>query len=294
MRYVGLIAAAAALILVAQAIGGTSRVATSTASCQRAGRTLAAATRAASPTTYDDFIGDSGSAPDFCASEFVTNDDETLTIGIHAHNRSGFTPGDNYRIFLDTDQNPSTGGGEIGAEYEITFDGSGAKLNHWSGASFDPVSTSPLPIQWANGYGPILAVRRVDLGSPSGFNFALVSANGQDGDRAPDAGTWSYTLTPLELDVKSLSHGTARAGRPFTARMLVMRSDFDVVLREGTIGCAANLAGQPLRGTGTFTHGRIACTWHLPKNARGKQLSGSVAITFQDVDADHRFSVRVR
>src|SRR5919204_7062275 len=82
-------------------------------SCQ-APRTLAAL------TGYDDPIEDAGNAPDFCGGEAVTNDNRTITIGIHAHNRSGFVAGDSYGIYLDTDLNAATGGGEIGAEYEIT------------------------------------------------------------------------------------------------------------------------------------------------------------------------------
>src|SRR5712691_5114644 len=100
-------------LLASPAAGKTGTVAALTASCQRAERTLASVARAAAFTSYDDFIGDSGNAPDFCAGEFVTNDNQTITIGIHAHNRAGFAPGDSYSIFLDTDLNASSGGGEI-------------------------------------------------------------------------------------------------------------------------------------------------------------------------------------
>src|SRR5215471_1555650 len=65
--------------------------------------------------TYDDNIEDSGGAPDFCASELVTNDSSTITIGIHAHNRTGFVAGGSYTVYLDTDRNTATGGGGVGA-----------------------------------------------------------------------------------------------------------------------------------------------------------------------------------
>jgi hypothetical protein len=256
-------------------------------SCHPSERTLAAL------TSYDDEIEDSGNAPDFCGGEAVTNDNQTIMIGIHAHNRSGFVPGDSYGIYLDTDLNSATGGGEIGAEYEITLDGSGARLEQWNGTSFQP-STATVPMQWADGYGPVLAVDRAAVGNPSGFRLIMVSAYGTDSDRAPDAGTWSYTVTPLRLQARTLTHGPAVAGKSFVARMIVMRNDFDAPLDEGTIGCAAKLGAASIAGTGTFAHDRVVCAWHLPSTARGKRLAGSIAVTFQGVHVRRSFSVTVQ
>src|SRR6266516_3725364 len=128
------------LLFVPAAWGRTEATQTS---CHTGQRTLAAW------TSYDDPIEDGGNAPDFCGGEAVTNDNETIMIGIHAHNRSGFVSGDSYGIYLDTDMNAATGGGEIGAEYEIALDGSGARLEQWNGTSFQPTSTATLPMLWA-------------------------------------------------------------------------------------------------------------------------------------------------
>ena len=279
------IALAAGLILlfVPAAWGRTDAPQTS---CQ-AGRTLAAL------TGYDDPIEDAGNAPDFCGGEAVTNDNRTITIGIHAHNRSGFVPGDSYGIYLDTDLNAATGGGDIGAEYEITLDGSGARLEQWNGTSFQPTSTATLPMEWADGYGPVLAVDRAAVGNPSGFRLVMVSAYGSDSDRAPDEGTWSYTVTPLRLQATSLSHGPAVAGKAFVARMLVMRNDFDAPLDEGTIRCAAKHGATALTGTGSFKRNRVNCAWRLPSAARGKRLAATMAVAFQGVQANRSFSVTV-
>jgi hypothetical protein len=272
------------LLFVPAAWGRTDPTQTS---CHTGQRTLAAW------TSYDDPIEDSGNAPDFCGGEAVTNDNQTIMIGIHAHNRSGFVPGDSYGIYLDTDMNAATGGGEIGAEYEITLDESGARLEQWNGTSFQPTSTMTLPMQWADGYGPVLAVDRAAVGNPSGFRLVMVSANGSDSDRAPDVGTWSYTVTALRLQAKPLSHGPAVAGKAFVARMVVMRNDFDAPLDEGTIRCAAKLGAASIVGTGRFAHDRVVCAWRLPSAARGKRLAGSVAVTFQGVQANRSFSVTV-
>jgi hypothetical protein len=288
------VALASALPLASEAAGGTGAPAAPNAACRTADRGLTALSYSPAYRTYDDEIEDSGSAPDFCAEELVTNDNDVITLGIHAHNRSGFQPGDTYTVYLDADRDGSTGGGGSGAEYQIAFDGAGAQLEHWNGSVFDPASAVRLPLGWAPGYGPVLLFRRGAIGNPSGFNFVLVSANGGDGDRAPDTGSWSYTQTPFMLTVKSLALGPPRAGRPFTARALVLRSDFDVPLTEGRIACGAKLAGRPIAGKGRFASNRVVCSWGLPKNARGKRLSGSVAVTFEGAVARRSFSVRVR
>jgi hypothetical protein len=70
---------------------------------------------------------------------------------------------------------------------------------------------------------------------------------------------------------------------PFVAAMAVERSDFEIALEEGTIRCAAKVGGRSLVGRGAFVDERVACRWRVPKNASGKRLAGSVAVTFQGV-----------
>jgi hypothetical protein len=264
------------------------------ASCGPAGHGLKADSYKPAYRTYDDFIEDSGNAPDFCGGEFVTNDNQVIRLGIHVDNRSGFGSGDAYAVLLDTDRNAGTGGGGTGADYEIALDSGGALLEHWNGTIFDPASAVRLPLEWVSDYGPELLFERGAIGDPSGFDFVLVSANGQEGDRAPDAGSWTYTITPFTLGMSPLSLGRARPGRRFTARTVVFRSDFNVPLTEGRIACAARLSGRSIAGTGRFASSLVVCTWALPKGTRGKRLFGSVAVTFQGVVARQRFSVRVR
>jgi len=246
----------------------------------------------ASVTKYDDPIQDSGAAPDYCAGEMVTNDNEDVTFGIHAHNREAIQNGDSYSVYLDTDLNPDTGG-VVGAEYELTLTIDGAELDRWNGAAFESVPDSPVWMRWQDEYGPVLDVPVEEIGNPGGFNFVFTSALGSDSDRAPDAGSWSYARTPLALDAAPLSLGSARAGRAFTARMLVTRSDLNVPLTEGAIACRATASGRRLAGTGAFTGDRAACTWRVPKNAHGKRLTGSVSIRFQGVTASRSFSLHV-
>jgi hypothetical protein len=244
--------------------------------------------------SYDDNIQDSGNAPDFCASELVTNDSTTITMGIHAHNRTGFVAGDSYSVYLDTDQNAATGGGGVGAEYEVVFSGPSAQLERWNGSAFDATSAVPVPLIWVPDYGPVLVFLRSAIGNPAGFNFVLVSANGQAGDRAPDAGSWSYSTVPFALKMKSFSLGSARAGKTMTARAVVMRSDFDEPLDQGKIGCAARVGHHSLAGKGKFTGSRVVCTWRVPKGTGRLRLSGTLSASYQGVRVTRSFAARVR
>jgi hypothetical protein len=288
------VAVVAGLALASQAVARTNAGVSSQVPCGGGNPTFVPASYAPALKTYDDAIEDSGDAPDFCASELVTNDNQTVTIGIHAHNRSAVLAGDSYGVYLDTDLNPSTGGGGVGAEYEFTIDGTGAQLERWDGTSFVASGEPRLPTAWIPDYGPLLSLPRTMIGDAKGFNFVFVSANGTDTDRAPDSGSWAYSVTPFALKVKSISIGPARAGKPFTARVLVMRSDFDVPVSEGKIGCSGNVAGRSYAGKSKFAGDRVACTWRLPKQARGRRFAGRVSVTLEGILAKRSFSLRVR
>lgn len=293
----GLVVAAAAvtaLSYAALAPGQPERSASRVTRCGAATRMLTANGYKPAARSYDDAIEDSGIAPDFCAGEVITNDSQSITIGIHAHNRSGFEAGDAYTILFDTDLNPATGGGGAGAEYAISFSGPTADVSQWNGNAFGPGSALAAPVEWVDGYGPVLSFDRTEIGNPERFNVVFASANGPDSDRAPDAGSWSFSVTPFALEVRTLSLGPARAGKTLTARALVLRSDFDSPLTEGQIDCRAKVAGHALRGRGSFQGNRVLCSWRLPTGARGQRLAGTITVVFQNVEARRAFVSRVR
>jgi hypothetical protein len=262
--------------------------------CRPGIRALAGVASGRTLATYDDFIEDAGAAPDFCASNFVTNDNEAMLMGMHIHNRSSFAANDLYAIFLDTDENVSTGG-TFGSEFRLVFDGASRTLGRWNGSGFD--SSTPqtsVKIDWLEGLGPVVSISRAELGNPEGLNFVLASIRDDDIDLAPDSGTWSYEVTPLELAVQSLKVGPARAGKSLVARMVVTRSDLESPLVEGAVACAAKVGGKTLRGKGAFADEAVVCMWRLPANARGKKLTGSVAAKLQGVQAKQAFTVKVK
>jgi hypothetical protein len=201
----------------------------------------ASATRSSALHSYDDYIEDVQSAPDICASNIVTNDNLAVVMGMHVHDRSGFSANDGYRIYIDADSNATTGSAAVpgepaGAEFLTDILDDTSSLRRWSGTTFDPVpAQSEITTLWLDGYGPVLEVARKDLADLQSFTFVIVTSNGADHDLAPDSGSWSYAVSELELTPGRLAVGRAVAGKPLLASMLVTRSDFDIALEDGAI-----------------------------------------------------------
>jgi hypothetical protein len=287
---VSIVFATAAAGAAATTSGSTSS-ATAKTQCVAAQRSLAASSRANAPRVFDDYILDTR-GPAICGQNTVTNDNEgTITIGLHIHNRSGFATNEAYGAFFDTDLNATTGGG--GADYRVRLTGDSTVFGKWDGARFAPISTLE-PAQWKPGYGPVFQVKASDLGSPQTFGISFFATDGTNADVAPNSGNWSYQMAPLELTIRAFRSDRAKAGRPFGASMLVVRSDLNTALVEGTIACIARIGSKTLAGTGTFASGGTNCSWRLPKGTRGKTLSGTIAVTFQDVEAKRSFVQRLR
>jgi hypothetical protein len=126
------------------------------------------------------------------------------------------------------------------------------------------------------------------------FGISFFATDGTNVDLAPNSGNWLYTMTPLELTIQAFNTNRAKAGRSFTVQMAVIRSDLGTALAEGTVTCTAKVGARTLAGTGTLTGGRTTRSWRLPKSARGKRLTGSVAVAFQGVEARRSFVQPVR
>jgi hypothetical protein len=254
--------------------------------------------RASVVRSYDDGIDDVVSAPDICASSFITNDNLVLTIGLHIDDRTSFSWGDMYSIYLDTDSNTATGtdalsGAPPGADYAIDVARGKTWLLRWNGSAFDPVTPQiPIATMWLDGFGPTLRIGREDLGDPRFVRFVFVTTN-SDQDLAPDTGMWSYQLSPLTLTPGQLDVTPARAGKRLVASMSVERGDFEIPLDQGTVRCAARVGGKTLAGRGAFGRQRVICRWRLPRSSTGKWLAGSVQVTFEGVSARRVFNIRV-
>jgi len=73
----------------------------------------------------------------------------------------------------------------------------------------------------------------------------------------------------------------------------VTRGDTDAALPSGIATCTVTVGLKPLRAVGTVRAGRATCAMVIPKTARGKQLRGTIRVTFRNVTVTKSFSYRV-
>jgi len=156
---------------------------------------------APSSPVLDDPVGDSGAAADISRSSVTVDAQGSIVI------RTTLTAllGDrqNFRIYIDTDQNPKTG--YYGAEYLLTDGPHGYDFERWNGSALEHYHPSSLR-SLNEGTALTLVVGRSDIGSPSTLRLILLStaydtANNTLGtDDAPDGSSaadiwWTVRLT---------------------------------------------------------------------------------------------------
>jgi outer membrane protein assembly factor BamB len=95
-------------------------------------------------------------------------------------------------------------------------------------------------------------------------------------------------LTPGKVQLTA-----ARAGKPFTASMVVRNGGEPV---RGNVGCVGKLAGRALRASrhSSAADGQASCTWNLPAGGHGKRFNGSIAETYEGSKVSRPFSTTVK
>lgn len=266
---------------------------------------------AATPAQFSDPGGDGGTAADI--TSVTVSSDTTGNISFVVSFAAPLAATDSVTILLDTDKNPATGSKDAdGAEYAFvddeqdqTFD-----LYRWNGSDWDEAPAPSAQVSGGGGSSTLLfSVNASDLGGASTFNFWVDSLDGDGGsgheDQAPDNSTWTFgASTKLTLSVTDfMLLGPARAGKGLSAALIVSRSDTgDFLGDEGTVQCKATVGGRRLNAivvevSVTLGGTKIpvqTCTWTVPKNAKGKLLTGSVSVTFEGVTVTRPFKSKVR
>jgi hypothetical protein len=263
------------------------------------------------PKTFTDETGDSGSASDIQTTA-VTNDDAgqySMDIGFGAQIISNAV----IVIFLDTDQNPSTGSANaLGADFAIEVDQATTQFffDKWDGTQFsDAPSDTTVSVRLAGqptGTHLVVSFNRSEVGNGNGFNFWLLSTDGSVDtghfDDAPSgSGTYSYTLqnaAPLQLSLLASTQGKAKAGGTWSVLLIAKRSDTGATLGpEGTIACHATGGGKALKvtqkrwvsGSGGTVH-VAACTFHVGKKLKHKLLHATVTVSYQGLSVTHNYT----
>lgn len=265
--------------------------------------------------TFPDSVGENPNAPDI-TSVAVTNDDAgNITFNINVSNRPTFTPDMEFLIFIDSDNNTSTGDpASYGADYAIDLVPGSVALFQWDTASqnylFAQSQTSLIYAYTST--GPTIHISASDLGGTKVMDFGVEADSGittdaqgnpnydaAQSDLAPDAGHGFYTYDVktkliLKQTAFTTAPATAKVGKRFSASLAASESDTNGPVTSAAISCKAVVAGKTLRATHSFAGGVSTCSWTLPKKGvKGKLVYGSISIVVQGTKLTKSFTARI-
>jgi hypothetical protein len=234
--------------------------------------------------TFQDSTGEDPQAPDIAGITVSNTDAGLVSFKINIPNRPQFDQDMLIELYVDSDFNTATGDPELGGtDYAIQLLRGDAALYKWDGTNF---------------------TRR--FGDPSAVTLSFSYATGDiDGtnaraDFAPGGGAGLYPFevktAPPKLEVRSFTHAPARprAGKPFSLKMTVARSDTGAVLLSGRVTCVARIGSSRLRSTTARVVKRaVTCTWNIPAAATGKTFRGSATIVFEGLKASRSYSAKI-
>ena len=263
--------------------------------------------------SYPDSIGEDPNAPDITSVDVSNDDAGLITFKVNISNRPALTQDMLVLIFLDTDENATTGDSQsFGSDYVIQLVPGEADLFKWNGTDFvGAPSQTTLVYSYAT-TGATIQINASELGRTKGFNFGVnvfsgitTDASGNPDftnahvDTAPDPGHGFFTYQVLtKLILKQTAFSTApspaRAGKRFSASLGASENDTNGPVTKATIACVATVGGKRLPATHSLANGVASCYWKLPKTARGKLLHGAVTVTVQGTKLVKSFAVRVR
>lgn len=271
----------------------------------------------ANSVRFADSTGENPGGPDITGVVASNNDAGAISFEILLPNRSTLPPEMLIELDIDSDNNAATGDPQTdGADYAVEFFGGQANLFKWDGTNFTRRAGDPPQVSLVTSATPsslTITINASELGGTRKLRFGLfvvtgIVVNQQTGDldgtnarvdAAPDFGHGLYTYdvrtAPLRLVARRFTAPAARAGRPYTARLVAARSDTGATLSGGTVSCTATAGGRRLavRSRG-FVGTAARCTWVIPAAARGSTIRGTVTVRFEGLRVSRSFSRPIR
>jgi hypothetical protein len=273
--------------------------------------------RSSNSTNFPDSTGENPPAPDITSVDVSNDDAGLITFQVNISNRPAFTDDMLLLLFMDTDQNASTGDPDPstpGADYAIQMVPGAADLFQWQ-ASANNYLRAPSQASLTFSYtasGATIRISAADLGKTKVVKFSVlvisgitVSATGDPdftnahADAAPDPGHGFNTYQVLTKIVLSATAFTtapkpAKAGRAFSVSMAVTENDTQGPITSGTVLCAASLAGKRIVATRhVVANGIATCVFKIPLTAKGRIIRGTIAVIVQGAQVSRPFSARI-
>jgi hypothetical protein len=274
----------------------------------------------ANSTSYQDSTGETAGAPDITTLTASNTDAGMLSFKVNVPNRPTFGQDMLIGLFVDSDNNASTGDSDPltpGTDYAIEIFAGDASLFRWDGTGFTRRAGDPPATTLIFSYqgGVTVNISTAELGNTRALKFSVIVFSGiaidpatsdldftnAVADIAPAAGAGLYSyevkVTPPTLVVKGLkpTPKSPKAGQPFTLRLVAARSDTGAAVQNGRVTCIGRVGNARLKAQVQRVQGGAAvCTWNMPPTAKGKSFRGSVAVVFEGLRASQSFAGKVR
>lgn len=252
---------------------------------------LALAAASPPPVTFNDPQGDSGTAPDIVKTTVATDGSKyffTFTF---------VTPyGDNSNllIYLDTDQNKSTGDPN-GFDYLLQS----GSLEMWDATAqdFEPVTSEPFAVT-NGGLTVVTSVNLADIGNAKAFDFEAQSLDGAGGVGHMDttAGQWTGAgASPFQT---AGSHQSQANGK-WSVEVSALGSSTIPAGTKGAITCKGKAGKKALAvarklaiPTANGVNG--VCVFTVPKAAKHKKLTAAVTVSIAGSTAAKTFTTTAK
>lgn len=274
---------------------------------------------------FTDPTGDSGSAPDITAVSVSNADNGQITFRVTVPNRTSIGADDVIAIQIGTDDPDFLAGLRVdGTGWVLAIDQKGPFLLKWTGT--DLAEVQPVPKSLSGSFSGDVATISInqadlkpgfpDMSLPIQLQFNAVSVAFQGlivaaEDYAPAIDSkWSYRLVePARVVLTNFdADKTVKAGKKLVVLLGGAHAETGLPLSAGRVSCPARLGGKSLRGSGKFvtleltspTTGRMitsssaACSYSVPKGAKGKTIRGSMSVTEGGVTLERSFTTKVR
>ena len=262
-----------------------------------ASRPIASTGPEANTVTFRDGVGEDPLGPDITSVVVSADADRQLSFRVNIPNRPTLTEDMRMRIWLDADDNLSTGltvEDKRGLDYFMLVDrwelGFGvARLFVCSGS----ICSGGRQIGFSYSNGGTFSIdsaalrierrQRFRFGVESSSGWAFDPVKGYDFtnvhyDAAPDQGYWMFDMRPLVVKSFGVTPSTPRAGNRFAIRMSAVRTATGKRV-HGRVACLFTVGEMSLRPrTRAFVAGGAVCAFDIPIAAKGKKYRSSISI----------------
>jgi hypothetical protein len=253
---------------------------------------------AASAVTYRDAVGEDPLAPDISSVVVAVRAARDLSFRINIPDRPALTDDMRLRIWLDADDDLSTGltvPDHLGVDSFILVDRweLGLGVARLFTCTESVCSGGPLvPSSYAAGGSFSVGAAELGIRRPQRLRFSVEASSGWafdpgkgydstnvHADAAPDqGGFWTFDMRPLVVKSFTATPRTPHAGARFVLRMSAIRTATGKAA-AGRVACAFRIAGARLRpAKSAFVAGRALCAFDVPLGAKAKSFRSSIVI----------------